>query len=321
MMNGVSPKHFLAGGMCREEATSAFLATLIEYSKDFRKRFFNLCNIPDFKIMDVVVEQAQRDITITGDDTFVIIENKIANSSKTKGQLLSYYSQLKTKFPEATIHAVYLAPTQNMGHSEVEMVNSEAGGKAISVAWSDIKPICDNLEDFDPIFSQTGIDCVLEAIRRRTIKVPPNWSEDEWKVREYMRSIAENIGPGFPSRQIVAEGCSLWAYGPISVVADCTPAVVGDEMTPEVVICCELKFRLAGRHEDRKYAKSWFNSLKSSKTWDVYKLDERGNWRVAKKTFDCSFENLEENATVGFRDLVIAIDEGVAREKGVPTTH
>lgn len=35
---GVSPHHFLGGGMCREEATSAFLATLIEQSVDFQSQ-------------------------------------------------------------------------------------------------------------------------------------------------------------------------------------------------------------------------------------------------------------------------------------------
>ena len=311
MMNGVSPKHFLAGGMCREEATSAFLATLIEHSKDFRTLFFNLCDIPDFKIMDVVVEQAQRDITITGDDTFVIIENKIANASKTKGQLLSYYSQLKTEFPESSIHAVYLAPSRNTGQTEVEMVKREEGGNAIAIAWSDIKPLCENLDDFDPTFSQTGIMYVLEAIRRRSIVAAPDWDENELRVRECMSCIAENLKPEFPSRRLVAFGCQIWAYGPVTVVLTCTPTVAGTQ----VIISCDLRFRLAGRDEDRKYAKSLLNSIKTDNKWGIYKPDDRQNWRVSEETRDCTFDNLEETAMSIFRELVSAIDEGIAQEK------
>lgn len=311
MMSGVSPKHFLAGGMCREEATSAFLATLIEQSKDFRTRFFNLCDIPDFKIMDVVVEQSQRDITIAGDDTFVIIENKIANASKTKGQLLSYYSQLKTEFPESSIHAVYLAPSRNTGQTEVEMVKREEGGNAIAIAWSDIKPLCENIEDFDTTFSQTGIIYVLEAIRRRSIVAAPDWDENELRIRECMSCIAENLKPEFPNRPLVTYGCQIWAYGPVTVVLTCTPTVAGNE----VIICCEPRFRLAGRHEDRKYANSWLNSVKTDSKWEIYKPDDRQNWRVADETRDCTFNNLEETAISIFRELVSAIDEGIAQEK------
>ena len=149
--NGIDPHHFLGGGMCREEATSAYLATLLEQSPQFRSRFLQLCGIKSIELTKVEVERECRDITLSGTGVEIIIENKISAASKTEGQLLRYYTRLKEQDSDAIVHAVYLSPDRKIGTSEVQKVTNTADEVAVSIAWKDLLPLIDDLHDMDAI--------------------------------------------------------------------------------------------------------------------------------------------------------------------------
>ena len=139
-LKGIDPRHFLGGGMCREEATSAYLATLLDQSSEFRSRFLQLCGIQDIEFTKVEVEREHRDITLSGTGVEIIIENKISAASKTEGQLLRYYTHLKEQNSDVTVHSVYLSPDRKIGTSEVQKVTNTADEVAVSIAWKDLQP-------------------------------------------------------------------------------------------------------------------------------------------------------------------------------------
>lgn len=315
-MAGVDPRHFLAGGMCREEATSAFLATLLHQSVDFQERFFRLCGIPSFTVTDVIVEQEQRDVTVVGANTFVIIENKIASGSKKDGQLVGYYLRVKSQDEGSRVHSVYLSPTRELGKSEVERVHTESGEIAVSVAWEKLQPLCDKLSDFDNLFAETGVLHVLDAIRRRRIRSTRQLEGDELVLRNMMRSIASKLTADHPIRKLDPYGCQLWAFGPITVVIKCETAQREDDGSPEIDTSVQLLFNLEGPNsEDKVYAKNWITPIKKKGKWESFEIDEQNRWMVSRFSRSGEEAQLEELLMADFNKLVTTIYDGIAREK------
>jgi hypothetical protein len=98
---------------------------LLEGSEDFRKHFFEV--LGDEALSQsagqwrIEVEQHEIDILMARNDTVVIIENKIAEGSLSKGQLLRYYLEQRARTPNHRIVAVMLAP-RRVGVNEVKLL-------------------------------------------------------------------------------------------------------------------------------------------------------------------------------------------------------
>jgi hypothetical protein len=295
---GVNPHHFLGGGMCREEATSAFLATLIEQSGEFRSRFFKHCGILDFEVKGVEVERRCRDVTILGDGIAVVIENKISAAAKTEGQLIRYYNQIKEELDSgATVHSVYLSPKKNIGQSEVSKIPKVPGEIATSIAWGDLKTLATGLTDFDKTFAEVGIDTVLLAIKNRKVKSTREFSEEEELASSALLEAASLIQNSFPKQQIVKFGLGIWSYGTITFHAE-TKGITQVESSLEQKVDFRFKVRnKAHRGEEAiwRAAKEWFSKIETAGEWRNFKLDsEKSVWCESSETF---FGGVEQIAT------------------------
>ncbi|MGV3607799.1 MAG: hypothetical protein ACO1RA_15435 [Planctomycetaceae bacterium] len=280
---GVNPRHFLDGGMGREEAASAYLATLLEQSRDFRSEFFRIAGIPEIPNPNIEVEHDLRDITITGDNTILIVEVKIDDGSKTKGQLCQYYKRVKRDSPTAIVHCVYLARTREVGRSEVELIENCPSEYAVTLGWTDIASACNIITDFDNTFVKCGIKIILDVIKRRQNRSAREWSDEELRWREIIRI----VGDGFKQQGLrwktVPDGCKLWIYGPITIVAKCMPPMPKSFSTDDFACELELSFRLAGpesatKFPERPSAKRWIEKIKRARRWHSFELDSQENW-------------------------------------------
>lgn len=313
-MAGINPRHFLAGGMVREEAASAFLATLIDQSDEFRQRFFQLCGIESFPVNSVVVEQGRRDVTVEGTDTLLIIENKIAAGAKMKGQLVGYYRRCKEDNPDVKIHSVYLAPSRELGQSEVDLVQADDGEVVVAVAWVDLESLCAGLSDIDQVFAESGVKHILEAIARRRVRSSNReWSPEEQVLREMIQSISAILKPQLPQRELTPFGPELWAYGPVTVVVKCVPTLSIDEEATDRRTVVELMFRLAGKNKDRDHAKRWIDPIKAQGTWEGFQIDSESNWMVSKEVVTGGDPQLADFVASRFIALIAKIDEGVGK--------
>lgn len=186
-------KHFFDGQQSRENSASAFLATLLEYDDEFRRRFLALAHVAppldDTLVWAVKVEDTEPwttpipdveagagaiDITMESTSTVVLIENKLTPSAKRNGQLRRYYVAATGTWREKRIVALYLAPTLHFGESEVDLVKRcdvfesrearPAGADdAGCVSWSDVLTIIEDQPSEGRWFAITGINAVQVA--------------------------------------------------------------------------------------------------------------------------------------------------------------
>ena len=103
---------FYEGSLGREEAASAFLATMLEQYPSFRKSFFDLLGLPDEKSRslateewNVVTEEDEVDVTMHPQrgNHVILIENKVQASSKMAGQVSRYYQSQINKEPDKSV--------------------------------------------------------------------------------------------------------------------------------------------------------------------------------------------------------------------------
>lgn len=297
-MPGIDPHHFLGGGMCREEATSAFLATLIEQSVEFRSRFFKHCGILEFDIKRVEVERRFRDLTITGNGIAVVIENKISAASKTEGQLIRYYNQLKEELGSgATVHSIYLSPKIRIGQSEIEKIPKVAGEIAKSIAWDELKALANGLTDFDKTFAENGIDTVLIAIKNRKVISTREYTDEEELARSALGEAALLIQNSFPNQKIEKFGLSIWAYPSVTIYADVTGVTQVDTLLEHTI---NFRFKVplkAHRGDEAQWrdVKAWFVKIQAVGEWSGFKFDsEKSVWFESSETF---VGNVEQVAT------------------------
>ncbi len=306
---GINPHHFLGGGMCREEATSAYLATLLEQSSEFRSRFLQLCGIKIIELTKVEVERECRDITLSGTGVEIIIENKISAASKTEGQLLRYYTRLKEQDSDAIVHAVYLSPDRNIGTSEVQKVTNAADEVAVSIAWKDLLPLIDDLHDIDAIFASKGLEAILKAIANKKVKSNREYTEAEEQIRALLAEVEPKIRLAFSDRKIDKYATELWSYGEISFCLK-AETIASEDSLVELVL--DYKFRLRERAKpERKTewqnAKRWYNTVVDTQTWQDFQLVP-DKWMCASVKLRENEESLSEAVSKSFTDLLQQIE-------------
>jgi PD-(D/E)XK nuclease superfamily len=188
--------HFFRGAQSREETASAYLATLLDYDPEFRQRFLALIPAdppldPSYdwavRVEDVRTNAGAVDVSLEGPKsdptTVVLIENKLVSSAKTDGQLLKYYRGAASVWPERRIVSLYLAPSRQLGASEVELVRSSETYRSrrisrpepdevMAIEWEgDLARMIRALPAAD-WFVASGIEEVISAIKRRPL--PPD---------------------------------------------------------------------------------------------------------------------------------------------------
>lgn len=215
-------KHFFDGAQSREETASAYLATLLDFAPEFRRRFLAL--VPVDPPLDASLDWAVRvedyrtnagtvDVTLEGPrdnpTTVVMIENKLAASAKTEGQLLRYYCGAVNTWPERRVVGLYLAPSRGLAASEIDLVRgsdvyrARGGGSPNADAvfpldWeNDVAPVVRGLPGAAGWFETSGIDEVLKAIAHPAL--PPD--AQRAVLREIANGAVEDLAdqlPGVP---------------------------------------------------------------------------------------------------------------------------
>jgi hypothetical protein len=212
-------KHFFGGAQSKEETASAYLATLLDSDPVFRSRFLALADVEphldgslDWAVrvedgrmnagaVDVTLEWPREDPT-----TFVMIENKLAASAKSAGQLRKYYLGAVNKWPGRRIVGFYLAPSRGVAASEIKEVKgtdeyrARGGGRpnadeVFPLAWeSDVVPIIRGLPTADEWFEASGIDEVLKAIAHPPL--PPDEQRDV--IRDIVNRALDDLVDAVP---------------------------------------------------------------------------------------------------------------------------
>ena len=306
---GIDPHHFLGGGMCREEATSAYLATLLDQSSEFRSRFLQLCGIQNIELTKVEVERECRDITLSGTGVEIIIENKISAASKTEGQLLRYYTRLKEQDSDAIVHAVYLSPARKIGTSEVQKVTNTADEVAVSIAWEDLHPLIDELHDIDATFAKKGLEAILRAIANKKVKSSREYTEAEEQIRSLLAEAEPQIQLAFSDRNISRYATELWSNGEISF---CLKAETISSEDSLIELALDYKFRLRlkakpDRKTEWKNAKRWYNTVVNTQTWQDFSL-ATDQWMSASVKLNGNEESLSEALSHSFIGVLNRIE-------------
>ena len=306
---GIDPHHFLGGGMCREEATSAYLATLLDQSSEFRSRFLQLCGIQDIEFTKVEVEREHRDITLSGTGVEIIIENKISAASKTEGQLLRYYTHLKEQNSDVTVHSVYLSPDRKIGTSEVQKVTNTADEVAVSIAWKDLQPLIDELHDIDATFAGKGLEAILQAIANRKVKSNREYTEDEDLIRSLLAEVEPQIALAFSDRVKCRYATELWSYGEISFCLR-AETIASEDSLVELVL--DYKFRLSGkakpgRKTEWQNAKRWYSTVVDTQAWQDFSL-VTDQWMSASLKLNWNAESISEALSNSFIGLLKQIE-------------
>lgn len=311
--HGVDPKFFFRGGMPREEATSAFLATLIEQSDDFRTRFFKHCGIPDFEITNVAVEDSNKDITITGEEVMVLIENKILLTSKESGQLLRYYNGLKQSLPpESKLHSVYVSPQKSTGQSEVEKIPKVKGEVKTSIAWGDLSSLANGLPEIDNVFVSKGFESVLNAIEKKNGSV--NYVGEQKLTREILEEAKTLLERVSPSREFILHKLSLWLNGALTnyIEAASTEAIGNEDDFKQTV---EFRFNLSGKNGtkiERQNVKKWISKCRFQGEWQGFKpMSGENKWFVKSETFKGNISQIAAQLAERYSQLLDEIDTDI----------
>ncbi|HNX36397.1 MAG TPA: PD-(D/E)XK nuclease family protein, partial [Kiritimatiellia bacterium] len=175
--------HYL---ICNEVGTSAFLATLLDPQFNntevvqARAALANLLKRYGVEVSSpsptaVHLEYLNIDLVAEWSPWTLLVENKVASASVTKGQLSSYYRtcllQIERKefLSDAPICFIYLTPTPNVGRAEFNSLKLARGkDKMIHIAWSEvldcITPVVNTNASRTAWFLRAGADRVQEVI-------------------------------------------------------------------------------------------------------------------------------------------------------------
>ncbi len=167
----IDPHFFFEGKLSREESSSAFLATLLEQSPNFRNYFFRLINQPKLSANShlIEVEKNEVDVVLTFPiaKVTILVEVKIASSSKQDGQLAAYYERAKNDSPEQRFICVYVAPTATLGFSEIRQLELREQDSCFALAWDQLAAGAQEVHDLEDTFAINGFKKVLEIVEKR----------------------------------------------------------------------------------------------------------------------------------------------------------
>jgi hypothetical protein len=203
----------------REEAASAYLATLLEQDASFRTGFTTLvgsAGVPSPSgEPNVSVEHPLGagfiDVVVEYDKSVILVENKVNSGAKRDGQLAGYYTAAMDHWGSKRLVAVYLAPDVALGWSEVAEVerliaDARRGGTggdiAVAIDWSSVLTLTERVSATHASFARGGAVAILAAIEAAK-RGPGNI---EWTKDEFLRAIQEDR----PSEYYVAAALLGW---------------------------------------------------------------------------------------------------------------
>jgi len=232
-------RFFFKIGGAQETLASAFLATLLQQDVRFRQSFLEFLDHDGSRQLatlasapwDVSTEQPTDagpvDIELRTHDraSIIVIENKVLASSVQPRQLLRYYEALASqKPPWKQIGAIYLAPGDQVGDNEVDLVKkshtmrSRPADFAARVGWQELDELASTLlaGDGTTPFVTSGFREIASLIEEGSkTKWPPVGNRRI--VLGAATRIREELGRVFPQVQLghpwpARDRYTLWTH-------------------------------------------------------------------------------------------------------------
>lgn len=219
----------------REEAASAFLATMLGQFPKFQKDFFKGVGWDQIEALTdtkwtVDVEVDGMDILLKSEGrngpAVIIIENKVRAASARAGQLREYYEGVLEREKPAWIGVVYVTPGPEMGKNELKGVEEAIkkrgrGDRVAPLGWTDVQGLALRTLEQQPgawpeEFLRNGLEEIMNTIKEaRTAKWPPEG--DREIVRDLATRVRKNLSQRFPNIQVSApwpnkDGYLLWTF-------------------------------------------------------------------------------------------------------------
>lgn len=190
------PHNLMTHLVANEPGVSALLATLLEpnighplrtaFIARFRDRLAAAgVTLTEMNPSRVLCEQEGLDLLLAWSDWLIVIENKVAAASITRGQLNRYYQRLIRKASKqevlgippgkAQIAMVFLTPTPGIGGTEFASLelNIDRQDSKLHISWSDLLdwindyPAGQPIEPFE-LLVRHGCECVKAILDSRT---------------------------------------------------------------------------------------------------------------------------------------------------------
>jgi hypothetical protein len=168
--------HFFFEGTLREEAASAFLATLLEQDPGFRAAFlrrvgvdFSVDVAPRIRVEPYLGGGKWPDVLVQLPGSIVVVENKVRPRIVQPDQLARYYLAAVQKWPRRRVIAVLLMANVRVRAPEVRLVRREIrrgarDDRAIALTWSQVRWLLRFADGPDAEFRRTGIAAITQAI-------------------------------------------------------------------------------------------------------------------------------------------------------------
>ena len=275
----VNPKYFFQGKLSREEAASAFLATLLEQSPCFFERFMELAQIPCQIGESTIVQTELSDIDIVVFDhesTVVIIEVKVDSGSKTVGQLRRYYLGSLSRYEQRQICCLYVSTSHQSSKSEVESLDLREQDHVASITWNELSNlVASPLGDLDPEFVATGFESVLNMVESRKGTRYPRIGDRDIiysivekaldDVRNEVRADIFGIWKDKSYCQIDTQKCPVTVYVQYRFHADEHGTVRLNRSEGNFVVEMKARIKPAGKYA--KQLQDWWADLSSEDDW------------------------------------------------------
>ncbi len=272
-----------------EVGTSAFLATLLDMRHDhpvfvearaaialvLRKHGLELSSPAP---VHVELEYSNIDIVAVWSGWTILVENKVASASVTRGQLSGYYSgslrQIERRgflkhageaVCEYPLCFVYLTPTPVTGAVEFEdlALAVERSDKKMHVGWNELlehfMPLVGRGDDHAAGFFDAGVECIREVLeaakrgklpedeRRQRLQVLMNELKGKLQGNEAFVNLAFCRWSDRSKEQLFATGPQRSAY--VGLYVSCDGSLFPSEHTIRAV--GEISFDVAGKHRTR----------------------------------------------------------------------
>jgi hypothetical protein len=177
--------HFFFEGTQREEAASAFLATLLEQGPDFRAAFVRRIGggdagapRPKVRVESHLGGGTWADILMELPGLVVLVENKIRPQAVQPGQLVRYHLAAIDAWPTRRVISVFLAPEARLGYAEARAVRREVrkAGRddlAVVLTWAQVRWLARFASLPDQGFRDAGFRSIARAIDQYASRPAP----------------------------------------------------------------------------------------------------------------------------------------------------
>ena len=281
--------YFFEGKLGREEAASAFLATMLEQHPEFRQAFFRLLSLPENEHEDlkkeewsVVTEEYEVDVTMHPQkgSHVVLIENKIQPGSKTAGQVKKYFSRQIKMEPEKDVLFYYLAPNESTGVSELSKTNFRENDVGVSISWDDIFDILDDIDLSER--ERESVNSSVDSIR----KIIKTTYETKYElvgpraiIDDIIKTTAVKIKSEFPQVSFLTWNAkqthliytcktNVTAYMNLSFEAEDEPPYrpLIEDRDGNLSLTLKSSFKISGKGKKDPETKLWWNDTKNSRS-------------------------------------------------------